>query len=528
MKRVLLRKGCGPFLEKLSVAARKNFCSSTTLSEQRALVGHSPPLLVRVGIVSSAVGLATPFFATAGFLQFYASYVPRTSIGYYVKNFMTLFGGAGSISLTYNYVIPFLRDHSDFVLPFALANGLTAGFWFITGELLFGLPLMSGVASLEALASVFPAFVMMMLTSSTGKSVLAGGLPIGGVVIGGLTAMTAPFLWPATTELCWDSNFKSMILGDESLWLTDFYQIYCLPIGVPVGVISGLSMHVMLKNAILGSPGTPWTKGSLPVLATLVGATFSYFYLLRPSPGSYLWESRMDHCTGEMISYNPLRCISSNDITLSTNAELQRDFANGIHDIRKIFKFSSSNKNGGSGNAQLLIVNGDVSAQNVQNRKDLFQIIDILVRYKYLKQNSSGDASEMRKLKAHAAASLGITDLDGFLRTIELTVVAKRRSKPGNPGSEDSRLLSDVKDSIISFPRDTSGDKSSSDGLHVLEANLSILESEFLSKLGYVIADTTEKEQDIIKDYKNQQFTIRVIVYGGMLALLGIYTLTQK
>ena len=529
MKRIILGKASSPFIDKLLVAVRKksNFCTFTSSADQRASVGHSPPLLVRIGIISSAVGLATPFFATAGFVKFYASYVPRTSAGFYAKNFLTLFGGAGSISLTYNYVIPFFRDHSDFVLPFALANGITAGFWFITGELLFGLPLMSGVASLEILASVFPAFVMTMFVSSAGKSLLTGGLPIGGVVIGGLTAMTAPFLWPAATELCWDRNLKLMILGDESIWLTEFYQIYCLPIGVPVGVISGLSMHLMLKNAILGSPGTPWTKGSLPVLAALVGATFSYFYLLRPAPGNYLWESRMDHRTGEMISYNPLRCISSDDTSLSANAEFQRDFANGIHDLRNAFKFSSR-KTERPGDLNLFIVNGDVSAQNVKNRKDLFQIIDILIRYKHLSQNSSGITSEMRRLKSLAADSVGIADLDGFLKTVELTVVARRQSKLGNPGNENNRLVSNVKDSILSFPHDVSGDKSTYGGIHVLEANLPILESELLSKLGYVIADTPEKEQDLIKDYKNERFAIRVIQYGTVLALLGIYTLTQR
>jgi hypothetical protein len=386
---------------------------------------------------------------------------------------------------------------------------------------------MSGVASLETLAGVFPAFVMSMFVSSAGKSLLAGGLPIGGVVIGGLTAMTAPFLWPTTTELCWDSNFKKMIMGDESLWLTDFYQIYCLPIGVPVGVISGLSMHIMLKNAILGSPGVPWTKGSLPVLGALVGATFSYFYLLRPSPGNYLWERRMDHSTGEMISYNPLRCTSSKDMSLSTNAQYQRDFANGIHDLRNAFKFSST-KNDKLGNAKLLIVDGDVSAQNVKNREELFQIIDILVRFKYLSQKSNGDTLEMRKVQYLAKESLGITDLSGFLKTVELNVVARRRSKNDNLGSEKTRLLSDVKNSILSYPRDTTGEKSSSTGLQVLEANLPILESEFLGKLGYVIADTSEKEQDLIKDYKSEQFTHMVIVYGGMLALLGVYGFMQK
>lgn len=38
-------------------------------------------------------------------------------------------GGGGTVLLG-KYVVPFMYNHSEFLLPFALANGLTATFWY--------------------------------------------------------------------------------------------------------------------------------------------------------------------------------------------------------------------------------------------------------------------------------------------------------------------------------------------------------------------------------------------------------------
>jgi uncharacterized membrane protein YccC len=83
-------------------------------------------------------------------------------------------------------VYPFLRDHSNFVLPFALSNAFAAGFWYTVGEVTLGLPFMTGVMSIESLGIALPGTLASFLV----RSLATAGLPFGGVLVGGLTALT--------------------------------------------------------------------------------------------------------------------------------------------------------------------------------------------------------------------------------------------------------------------------------------------------------------------------------------------------
>ena len=47
-------------------------------------------------------------------------------------------------------------------------------------------------------------------------------MPVGGAVIGVLTVLTAPLLWPAATQLYW-SPVDLLLAGDDLQWLTDAY-----------------------------------------------------------------------------------------------------------------------------------------------------------------------------------------------------------------------------------------------------------------------------------------------------------------
>lgn len=500
-------------------------------------VNHVPPLLLRIGIISSAVGLATPIFATAGLLRFWISYLPRTVTGYYLKNVVTVFGSGGTTFLMYNHVIPFFRDHSDFVLPFALSNGIAAGFWFLMGELAVGLPFMAGVASIEALSSTFPAFIMAFFVTPAGTSLLAGGLPIGGVVIGALTALTAPYLWPFAFNICWDDNTKAFILGGDSLWLVDFCQSFLTPITLPVGIISGLSMHLALKKSILGVPGIPWSKGrSLPTLLGLCGTTFAYFYLLRPLPSDFMWEARIDHTTGETISFNPITLIAKDDVRLSVNAESKRNFASGVHELRQSLGLAKATDTKVTGPSNL---DGPVTIKNLNDRKDAFGIIDILVRLQHLRNESSSSSSSstssanIQKLKELAASKVGITDLDAFLHTVELAIIAKRRKESGKESAslpaaneeESCKLCEELKNSLLTFR--TQNGSSSDNGLKVLSENLSVLELELFNKLGYTVADTPEKELHMIKTYQNDRFYKSVILYCSVAALITFAALSS-
>jgi hypothetical protein len=517
---------------------------STTVASTND-VNHVPPLILRIGIITSAVGLATPIFATVGFLRFWMSYLPRTVTGYYLKNVVTVFGSGGTTFLMYNHVIPFFRDHSDFVLPFALSNGIAAGFWFLMGELAVGLPFMAGVASIEALSSTFPAFIMAFFVTPAGTSLLAGGLPIGGVVIGALTALTAPYLWPFAFSICWDDNTKAFILGGDSLWLVDLCQSFLMPITIPVGVISGLSMHLALKKSILGTPGIPWAKGTaLPTLFGLCGTAFAYFYLLRPLPSDFMWEARMDHSTGETISYNPVTLIAKDDVSLSVNAESRRNFASGVHELRQTLGLDRQDKVSDAKTKASFPSNldGPVTIKNINDRKDAFGIIDILVRLKHLRTEESSrlrNTEDIQKLKDLAATKVGIVDLDAFMHAVELAIIAKRRKAAGqdpvaaaplpavHDEKESCRLCDELKDSLITFSGKTQYGSSSGNAVKVLSENLSVLELELFNKLGYTVADTPEKELHMIKTYQNDRFYKSVILYCSVAALIAFAALSS-
>ena len=508
---------------RAKIKLQNNFTNSRVLTSHRSnIVEHLPPLIIRVGIVSSAVGLATPVFATAGIVRLWYAYLPRTFLGYNLKVLLTIFGGGGIINVLYNYVIPFFRDHSDLIMPFALANAVASGGWLVVGELTFGLPFMVGVASLEALSNTLPAFIMAFFVSPAGKSLMAGGLPIGGVAIGGLTALTAPFLWPMAFSLCWDDDFKALILDGNYIWPLDFYLTFLLPLGIPVGVISGLSMHLLLKDAIIGRPNMPWKKGSLPVLTTLVGLSFSYFYLLRPSPGVLQWESRMDHITGEIVSYNPTTRVVSRDTTLAQTASMQRDFAIGVHSLKAPITIIQKKDTTPMRPIDTPIDNS-MTINNISDRQDVFSIIDILVRMQYLQALKPG--KEMKELKEKAAATFGVTDLESFKKAVELKIISDRRKplhqNPNSTGTNSIDISRNLNEDLVAYcnaARGSRGDKS----MRVFFNNLAVLESEFFEKLGYKIADTPEKEVAMIQSYQYKQLVSNVVLYGGVIALIGL------
>jgi hypothetical protein len=104
-----------------------------------------------------------------------------------------------------------------------------------------GLEVMTGTMNASALSALFPRLA---------QGAIFNQLPIGGVVIGALTALTAPFLWPIMIDLCWDENTKKLLLNGDTLWLVDLYQYIAIPVGLPVGILAGLSMHLVSIDSL--------------------------------------------------------------------------------------------------------------------------------------------------------------------------------------------------------------------------------------------------------------------------------------
>lgn len=102
--------------------------------EKEEKVSVTPPYPVRALLVGSSVGLASPVFAVAGAAYFWFNYLPKSNAGITTKYTIGILAGGGMSKLTYQYIWPFLMSNSELVLPFAVANGVSAAFWYSVGE----------------------------------------------------------------------------------------------------------------------------------------------------------------------------------------------------------------------------------------------------------------------------------------------------------------------------------------------------------------------------------------------------------
>jgi hypothetical protein len=110
-----------------------------------------------------------------------------------------------------------------------------------------------------------------------------------GPVVGLLTALTAPLLWSLCFETLWSRDFAGLILNDDPSWMHDWYASLLLPVGLPVGFVSGIALSALLQPVIVGKPTVPWTRGPFPVSLAAVGlGSLVYFYFYR-TPDKHMW-----------------------------------------------------------------------------------------------------------------------------------------------------------------------------------------------------------------------------------------------
>ena len=134
-----------------------------------------------------------------------------------------------------------------------------------------------------------------------------------GPVIGGLTALTSPFLWPHFFPHLWPQDIQTMVLGHDPYWISHMYEMIVFPVALPVGVLSGLMMHWTLKPLVYGSPNIPWTSRSLPALLAVLTACLLYFTQCKQQPEELYWIDRLDPKTGDHVSYNIKTQVSKAD-----------------------------------------------------------------------------------------------------------------------------------------------------------------------------------------------------------------------
>lgn len=268
----------------------------------------SPPFPLRVALVGSSVGLATPLYVLGGLVVGWYRLLPQSIGGQWLRTGISALVGGGITTITYHYAAPFLQRHADLVQPFALASGTTAAVWYSVLEARFGIEFLAGHVSLATVAEKTPAFIGGLLKQLGPATTLR--LPVGGVAIGLLTGCTAPFLWPSCVRLCWPIELQEAVLGArDASHLVDIYLSWLLlPVGLPVSVVAGVGMQSLLGPVLLpsGPAPLPWTSTALPLLCAILGAGILYFSVCRPTLEDLFWERRIDVVTRQGLT----QCIA--------------------------------------------------------------------------------------------------------------------------------------------------------------------------------------------------------------------------
>lgn len=122
----LFRPSYGPRVPMYRIINSKAGPTTTPASTPAVTVGPRPPFGVRALLVGSSVGLGTPLFATIGVVAAWHRILPKHPA---TQAAVVLIAGGGIGTIVYRFVGPFLSEHSEVVLPFAAANGVSAAFW---------------------------------------------------------------------------------------------------------------------------------------------------------------------------------------------------------------------------------------------------------------------------------------------------------------------------------------------------------------------------------------------------------------
>eukprot|EP01038_Epipyxis_sp_PR26KG_P004386 gene4386-6202_t len=430
-------------IRKFSSPSSTSFTNSSIFGSSISTLKHIPPRIVRIAIVGSSVGLASPFFALGGIAQLWFYYLPKSTTGQAIKYLIGFLVGGGMMKLVYHYIGPFLANNSDFILPFALSNAIASSFWFGLADLYFGTRL-SGINPVFANYIKGVPFLQSFPT-----------LPLGGPAIGALVALTAPLLWPMAFRYCWDRDFQYLMLGSNPSWMSNAYEIIAVPVGLPVGIFSGIVLHYALQPAIYGTVGIPWQRTSLPVLGSLLGMSAIYFFFFRSPTDELYWYKRIDPKTGLYTSYNVRN--GSNLIDGGIQADrvsFKLNMFKSLAACKAMFTgyIPSSVDQLNKANPALIQpavkininfknpTRRDISLENVEKYHVFHDTIDTLVRIKYFQvgdkrasadvfQPQYNNSSEFKDYLTQSEKKLKVNDLLRLSQDLEHYIIVIKKSK---------------------------------------------------------------------------------------------------
>jgi hypothetical protein len=181
------------------------------------------------------------------------------------------------------------------------------------------------------------------------------------------------------------------------------------------------------------------------------------------------------------------------------------------------------------------------NTSTISDQIAFYGIMDTLVRLKYLnnevinrnreKLDTSSLLNDIKVLKLKASSTTGISDIEGFLKLVEVAVIVKRRGNDSTIGDKTKPLLllNEMKSKIKQY---NGSDSNMKYDLSYLNERLSEFEEELLLKLQYRIADSLEKEDLLLGQYHKEKIftgvaiTVRntITIVAALLALKYVIT----
>jgi hypothetical protein len=285
----------------------------------------TPPRYIRVAgvaLMSCTVTISSPIFVVAYYFYTLFLYMPKTIFGRYIKYTSASLITASmlmndEVTKFIYESLTFLANHSDFVMPFAISNAVSASVWYLCADLIFKVP------------STF-------IKNSKILSPLSR-IPIRGPIIGVLTANTAPYLYPIAVKYCWSQDLQEIILGSIDncelilCWCFGPYEWMLVPLGMNVGIFSGLFTQLYLSPILNkchngGQHGTNWTRIVLPMFAGISCIIVLYFTFCRTPVDDFIWYERINVKTGEFksLKFKSYDMFKNNDEKLKKLLEFWR------------------------------------------------------------------------------------------------------------------------------------------------------------------------------------------------------------
>lgn len=493
---------------------------SQSIIKRNVVTNYSiSPYPIRVALVGVAAILGTPAFVFAGFVQLWMRYLPKEYNQVFKIGSLLVIGG-GLSKLSRDHVFPFLSNHSELVFPLALCNGIMASFWYGIGELIFGIEAMIGMPMIGSSSFLFG--------NSSKILQFASKFPIAGPTVGVLAAITSPFLWPKAFDIMLQYDMKEALFKKNNFWLNDAYDWIMFPIGVPIGAIAGLSLQTALST-VAKNPNGPWYNRSIPALFIMSGLSAAYYNFCKSPMEDYYWYRRIEPVTGDAISINP---ITNQIIYNAKRAEkaksLRSDIGVGadwsiIYLLRNLFSSSNHRDYFTSANYQPKVYMNDKTLEisDMEEYQDLWTMIDILIRYRYLRNPSSSIAAgnadlviARQELEKLALISVGINDLDAFAAQADSIVLNARNNIPISPS-----IFSSI-ESIFEDPALSNNGARARRSILLLQANVKLYEDELFHKLGYTIT-----ENNVYHGSSTRAFWVRSITSVAVGFCLGLYFL---